>query len=130
MLADQSDFSQDEKILKNYTLEGLNKESLDRYRNRFSVLKPSHPWTTLDNKEFLIRVGAWGKDRDNNIEGLTIAGLLMFGNEWDITKEVPEYFLDYREKNDNAAEVRWEDRVTSQDGTRYGMSKAGENQKL
>ncbi|AKN32850.1 transcriptional regulator [Clostridium carboxidivorans P7] len=44
----------------------------------------------------------------------------MFGNEWDITKEVPEYFLDYREKSDNAAEVRWEDRVTSQDGTWSG----------
>ncbi|WP_411678964.1 helix-turn-helix domain-containing protein [Clostridium thailandense] len=33
MLADQSDFSQDEKILRNYILEDLNKESLEKYRN-------------------------------------------------------------------------------------------------
>lgn len=120
MLADQSDFSQDEKILKNYTLDDVNKESYERYRNRFSVLKPTHPWINLDNKEFLFRIGGWGKDRENNIEGLTIAGLVMFGNEWDITKEVPEYFLDYREKNDNSSEIRWDDRVTSQDGTWSG----------
>lgn len=44
----------------------------------------------------------------------------MFGNEWEITKEVPEYFLDYREKNNGENNVRWNDRVTSQDGTWSG----------
>lgn len=68
MLADQSDFSQDEKILRNYTLEDINKKSYERYRNRFSILKPTHPWIDLDDKEFLLRIGGWGKDRENNIE--------------------------------------------------------------
>ncbi|OAA85395.1 RNA-binding domain-containing protein [Clostridium coskatii] len=120
MLADQSDFSQDEKILRNYTLEDINKESYERYRKRFSILKPTHPWINLDDKEFLLRIGGWGKDRENNVEGLTIAGLLMFGNEWEITKEVPEYFLDYREKSNSEDNTRWNDRVTSQDGTWSG----------
>ncbi|MHC6178538.1 RNA-binding domain-containing protein [Clostridium sp. JNZ X4-2] len=120
MLADQSDFSQDEKILRNYTLKDINKESYEKYRKRFSILKPTHPWINLDDKEFLLRIGGWGKDRENNIEGLTIAGLLMFGNEWEITKEVPEYFLDYREKSNSEDNVRWNDRVTSQDGTWSG----------
>ena len=44
----------------------------------------------------------------------------MFGNEWDIVREVPEYFLDYRKKDNAASSVRWEDRVTSQDGTWSG----------
>ena len=83
-------------------------------------MKPAHSWTNLDNKEFLIRIGAWGKDKENNIDGLTIAGLLMFGNEWDIVREVPEYFLDYRKKDNAASSVKWEDRVTSQDGTWSG----------
>ncbi|OBR90010.1 divergent AAA domain protein [Clostridium ragsdalei P11] len=120
MLADQSDFSQDEKILRNYTLKDINKESYERYRKRFSILKPTHPWINLDDKEFLLRIGGWGKDRENNVEGLTIAGLLMFGNEWEITKEVPDYFLDYREKGNSEDNVRWNDRVTSQDGTWSG----------
>ena len=120
MLADQSDFSQDEKILRNYTLKDINKESYERYRKRFSILKPTHPWINLDDKEFLLRIGGWGKDRENNVEGLTIAGLLMFGNEWEITKEVPEYFLDYREKSNSEDNMRWNDRVTSQDGTWSG----------
>ena len=120
MLADQSDFSQDEKILRNYTLKDINKESYERYRKRFSILKPTHPWINLDDKEFLLRIGGWGKDRENNAEGLTIAGLLMFGNEWEITKEVPDYFLDYREKSNSEDNTRWNDRVTSQDGTWSG----------
>ena len=38
----------------------------------------------------------------------------MFGNEYDIVREFPAYFLDYREKFD--ADIRWTDRVYSSSG--------------
>jgi predicted HTH transcriptional regulator len=38
----------------------------------------------------------------------------MFGQEWLITRTYPNYFIDYREVMDDS--VRWEDRLTSQDG--------------
>lgn len=38
----------------------------------------------------------------------------MFGNEYEIVKEFPNYFLDYREKMD--PQVRWTDRFVSSSG--------------
>jgi len=42
------------------------------------------------------------------------AGMLMFGNEYDIVRHFPKYFLDYREKMDSA--IRWTDRLQSSSG--------------
>lgn len=119
MIADQQD-SQDGKILEKYSLSDINEESIKSYRNRFSSLKPDHPWNAYDKKEFLLRIGAWGIDRETGKEGLTVAGLLMFGEEWAITSYFPNYFLDYRERLSENEEERWSDRVTSQDGTWSG----------
>ena len=44
----------------------------------------------------------------------TAAGLLMFGEEHQIVREFPEYFLDYREMLDPT--IRWTDRVQSSSG--------------
>ena len=44
----------------------------------------------------------------------TAAGLLMFGEEYKILYEFPEYFLDYREILDPA--IRWTDRLQSSSG--------------
>lgn len=45
----------------------------------------------------------------------TMAGLLMFGYEYEIMDEFPNYFLDYREMLDPQYE-RWSHRITSQTG--------------
>ena len=44
----------------------------------------------------------------------TVAGLLMFGHEYDITREMPDYFLDYREQLD--PKIRWTHRIVSSSG--------------
>lgn len=44
----------------------------------------------------------------------TAAGLLMFGEEYKIIREFPEYFLDYRENLDPS--IRWTDRLYSSSG--------------
>lgn len=44
----------------------------------------------------------------------TAAGLLMFGDEYKILYEYPEYFLDFRELLD--PEIRWTDRLQSSSG--------------
>ena len=40
--------------------------------------------------------------------------MLMFGNEYDIVRHFPEYFLDYREEMDPT--TRWSDRLQSSSG--------------
>ena len=44
----------------------------------------------------------------------TAAGMLMFGDEFNIVRHFPEYFLDYREVLDPA--IRWTDRLQSSSG--------------
>ena len=44
----------------------------------------------------------------------TAAGMLMFGDEYNIVRHFPEYFLDYRELLDPT--IRWTDRLQSSSG--------------
>jgi len=118
MLADAINESNDTSILKGFNLEDIDTESLKSYRNIYKSTKLNHPWIELDDKEFLIQLGGYKKDRNNNLEGLTIAGLLMFGKQRSILDGVPNYLVDYQEQTENA-EDRWIDRITT-DGTWSG----------
>lgn len=67
-------------------------------------------WSSLSDADFLCAIGAAADDGSGAIRP-TYAGLLMFGEERWITRELPHYLLDYRqETGDNE---RWEDRVVS-----------------
>ncbi len=118
--ADHSVITQDNLILEHYGLNELNFESIKSYRQRFEAVKPNHPWNGLEIKEFLYKIGAWGKLRNTSKEGLTLAGLLMFSEERIITEVLPQYFLEYRENLDGIPNGNWINRFTSQDGTWSG----------
>lgn len=111
---------QDGMILEHYGVNELHFDSVKNYRNRFLAVKPNHPWNGLETKEFLYKIGAWGKRRETGKEGLTLAGLLMFSEERIITEVLPHYFLEYRDETGTAYDERWTDRITSQDGTWSG----------
>ncbi len=118
MLADRSEEPADSRILEGFGPDDLNSDSLQRYRRRFSARVPDHPWLILEQRPFLEKLGAWRKDRATGLEGLTVAGLLMFGRDDAIrdAAAVPKYQVDYRERYSDDPEVRWTDRVTV-DGT-------------
>jgi len=63
--------------------------------------------------EFLIKLGAISHDEDGNLRP-TAAGILMFGNEHEIVRIFPHYFLDYQEHFDPG--IRWTDRFISSSG--------------
>ena len=119
MISEQLDESRDVRLLEGYTLDDIDLESLSNYRNIFGVLKPDHPWNTIDDLEFLRSIGGYKKDRKNSLEGLTLAGLLMFGKLPSIQDELSNYMLDYQELPEDISEHRWIDRVTI-DGTWSG----------
>jgi ATP-dependent DNA helicase RecG len=110
----------DNFILEHYGLNELNFESVKHYREKFAAAKPNHPWNGLETKEFLYKIGAWGKLRNSSKEGVTVAGLLMFSEERIITEVLPQYFLEYREHQGALAANGWTKRFTSQDGTWTG----------
>lgn len=116
MLADADPTPADHRILAGFSLEDLDVSSLTQYRQRFRAAKGEHAWLSLEDKDLLERLGGWRRDRASGAEGLTLAGLLMFGKDHAIRdpEAAPAYFVDYREKLDPA--IRWTDRVYP-DGT-------------
>jgi predicted HTH transcriptional regulator len=68
---------------------------------------------------FLRQLGGWRRDRDIGREGLTLAGLLMFGQLTAIQEAVTHYFVDYRELPVSGSKTEWIDRLMP-DGTWSG----------
>lgn len=120
MISESTNVTQDSRIVPNSTMDDLDKESLKVYRQRFTVAKPDSDWNSLNDKEFLKRIGGWAVDRESGQEGVTHAGLITFGTEMNITSVLPHYFLDYREKLSEIPDQRWSHRITSQDGNWSG----------
>ena len=113
MLRDASPKTQDMLVLGNMNLDVFDKDTIKRYRIRMQGIRPGHVWEALEDVDFLYRIGAVGRDADGKLHP-TAAGLLMFGYEYEIVREYPHYFLDYREKLDD--DTRWSDRVVSSSG--------------
>ena len=112
MLAEQVEDSRDDRILKGFDMADLDMETFRIYRQIFSNREPGHPWNELNNQEYLRQIGGWKKNRETGESGLTVAGLLMFGQMVSIQDEFPNYMLDYQEREDDKAERRWVDRIT------------------
>ena len=110
MFSESSKQSKDEIILEEYTIDNIDKETLESYRKRFKLHKgDNHEWNNLSDKEFLYMIRALDRKTDR----LTLAGLLMLGKVQDIIQVRPNYFLDYREIKDNSTTERWSHRITS-----------------
>lgn len=114
MFADQRDMAADAEMIDEMGLDALNRDSVRGYRILFEQLHAGHPWNVLENDEFLMKLRAAAKNRNGELSP-TAAGLLFFGDSDQITKVFPNYFLDYREENDDKA-VRWLFRTHSNEG--------------
>lgn len=113
MLAERIEDSRDSRLLEGFSLADLDAETIKVYRVQFRTRKPDHPWNDLETPEFLRSLGAWSIDRSTGKEGLTIAGLLMFGRLRPILDALPHYVVDYQERPTPATEPRWVDRLTT-----------------
>ena len=112
MLRDASDEPLDSRILDGFDLDDLDADSLAAYRNRFASRDPDHPFLALNEPDFLESIGALRRDRRLGIEGLTLAGFLMFGRERSLLDALPHYHLDYQEQLSDDPEERWTFRLT------------------
>lgn len=114
MLRDQGAETMDSKVLDDLTVADFNADTVRAYRTRFRAVRQGSSWTDFDDERFLRAVGAAMVSREDGKLHPTFGGLLMFGNDYDIVRECPHYFLDYQEDLDPT--IRWTDRVHSGDG--------------
>lgn len=111
---DASPVSVDTKVLTEMDYAIFCTDTIKDYRMRFNAKHADHVWSKLEDELFLRRIGAMGLSPEDNKIHPTVAGLLMFGYEYEIVREFSGYFLDYQERLDPT--MRWTHRVTSSSG--------------
>ena len=114
MFRDASFMTQDAKVLEKMDISVFCEDTVKRYRNFFRSTHIHHIWNNEDDELFLRKIGAIGISEDGKYHP-TVAGLLMFGYEYEITREFPNFFLDYQE-NRSLGTTRWTDRLVSTSG--------------
>ena len=117
MIRDKCKETADNCLLEDMTIADLDQDSVRRYRMMFSQRKPDHAWNKFTDEQFLCKIGAAKKD-DGGVVRPMLSGLLCFGDFVTISNELPDYFLDYREKTGDG--TRWKDRVAAHDATWSG----------
>lgn len=116
MLRDANENGNDGALVDNYTMDDIDLPTLHAYRNRFEVRNVDHVFNQLDDKEFLKNMGGYTIDRNTKREGLTVAGLLMFGKGLPVRERFDNLRMDYIDQTNLVGESRWSDRLTY-DGT-------------
>ena len=116
MFRDSKDDGNDGGLLDGYTMEDIDPDTLKAYRIRFATTNPDHVWNKEDDQTFLRNLGGYAVDRRTKQEGLTVAGLLMFGKGLPIREFFDNIRMDYFDKTGIEGDMRWSDRLTY-DGT-------------
>lgn len=116
MFRDSKDDGNDGGLLDGYTMEDIDPDTLKAYRIRFATTNPDHVWNKDDDQTFLRNLGGYAIDRRTKQEGLTVAGLLMFGKGLPIREYFDNIRMDYFDKTGIEGDMRWSDRLTY-DGT-------------
>ena len=112
MLRDANDSGSDGTILDGYTMEDIDMNALRSYRIEFEHQNPDHVWNSLDDKEFLHKMGGYTKDRSTGKWWLTAAGLLLFGSGEAIRERFSNIRMDYIDQSNLLPGSRWSDRLT------------------
>lgn len=116
MLRDASDAGNDGTLLVGYTMDDIDLDTLTAYRMEFDIRNPGHVWSPLSHRDFLMNLGGYTVERPSGREGLTTAGLLMFGKGLPIRERFDHIRMDYIDETNRLPGSRWSDRLTY-DGT-------------
>lgn len=102
----------DNELLDGYDLTDLDMESILKFKTIVQRRDPDTDYLSMDNLQFLLSMGVFQLDRNDNKEPkLTLGGLLFLGKYNAIISRLPHYHLDYFNKK--GAVERWKDRVAS-----------------
>ena len=113
LIRDSSD-NADRQILNKYGFEHIDIDTLHGYRNAFNGHNPGHMYANLSDQEFLTNLGGYGSNPQMGIEGVTAAGLLMFGKSVTIHQIFPNFRFDYLNLIgiEPGSSMKWIDRLT------------------
>ena len=93
-------------------MDDIDLDTLHRYRTLFRVWNNDHVWNEVDDKTFLRNLGGYIVNREEGKEGLSMAGLMMFGKGLPIRERFDNFRMDYLNFCNLIGEERYSDRLT------------------
>ncbi len=91
------------------SMDDLRPELFDRARRLMRSYNSQHPWANLSNEELLHIGGFFTTDTNTGKQTLTLAAILLFGNDIAIGQAVPAYKFDCLLRRED--EDRYDDRL-------------------
>lgn len=112
MIRDANDNGNDSVLIEYYGMDDIDPDSLRQYRSEFRQENSTHIWNKDDDKTFLRNLGGYVEDRKTVREGLTLAGLMMFGKGLAIRDRFANFRMDYLDMSHLVGNERYHDRLT------------------
>ena len=112
MIRDSFEDGNDGLLMEHFGMDDIDPDSLRRYRTLFQYRNEGHVWNEIDDKSFLKNLGGYIVDRGSGKEGLTMAGLLMFGKGLSVRERFDNFRMDYIDFCNLIGEERYSDRLT------------------
>lgn len=96
------------KVFTNWGTEVLRTDLIERARKMTYARSNKHPWLSMSDEELLRSAGLILMDNNRQIEGITLAAILLFGKDTTIMSALPQHKTDmiFRVYNED----RYEDR--------------------
>lgn len=114
MLRDADTGDNDLALMEHYGMQHIDDDALRKYRQLFNLKNEGHVFSTLESKDFLMQMGGYIIQEETGKEGLTLAGLLMFGKGLAIRNRFPNLRMDYLDLSNIPAgsNIKWNERLT------------------
>ena len=112
MIRDSNADGNDSILIEYYGMDDIDPDSLRQYRTEFRQENSTHVWNQVDDKTFLRNLGGYTEDRQTGKEGLTLAGLMMFGKGLAIRDRFANFRMDYLDMSHLVGDERYHDRLT------------------
>ena len=112
MIRDSFEDGNDGLLMEHFGMDDIDLDTLHRYRTLFQYRNEGHVWNEIDDKSFLKNLCGYIVDRYSGKEGLTMAGLLMFGKGLSVRERFDNFRMDYIDFCNLIGEERYSDRLT------------------
>ena len=77
-----------------FQMDDLRSDLMERARTMTSIRSSNHPWKSMSDEEMLRSAGLILKDEERQLEGITLAAILLFGKDATIMSVLPQHKTD------------------------------------
>lgn len=84
----------EDRVYPDLGMEDLDEEAFEELRNGLRIENPNHPWLSMSNEEIIVSGDMIQEDKETGRRGLTLAAVILFGNQHAITHALPAYRID------------------------------------